>query len=606
MRSNVENRADTQRKAAAQPKAEPEQQALSPEFADNRPETMIQRRLHESANPQEGGNGIAQRKAVPAFPIQRQTAVLQRRAETVSVTGMTHLVEIDGSSLMAQEDRGRPVRSGDLVTIDRAKKKKSRRGPNQEDDSLRAEDEQGPHIYKYFRVLELNGKAVDGEVYLRDRTFNVSDDTHDYEADREQLVEARQKLQEFQSDAAGLLRTVGAIVDDDNPEKEAIDAAVAQMLGVIAEGDEGTLPQIMQRLGQITGAMQQLSTQAKSAAYSLLDASRVKGTDGDTASQKAAQSRGMIQLADEAFLLVDQGQQIRVSLEGGEYTTFKDAMADGFGMFDTAQTGVMGLLGGGISTTVGLAQGAESFAAGFATGFGYVATPVGIICGAITAGVGLKNVYRGYSSEKELKALMPHLSDEQIQEVAAFAKEKKRKKKLGGGINAAVGGIVLVAGGIGILAMVVASAGVAALVFGIIAGLVGIGLVLGKWWHRRKKRKNWRKTMANMVLDAYDEGDTAAFPADLFELAAAVREAPEDAAAMKALEDACVAKADSRRQLLAQKTLHLLLNGSPAQQYEAERLVEVLHLKPEKVRQKAQSDGNGVAAEMISNKMKSW
>lgn len=540
---------------------------------------------------------IANRHGNP--PLQRVASpVMQRRSQVVSITGTTHLVEINQKSLYQGESQHPILRSGDLVTIDTAHVIKSRRGPNQEDPDLRKADATGPHIYRHYKVLAVNGQAVSGPaVYLRDLTFKRSDATEgkDYAADLDQLVAAQQHLKDFQTRSEKVVAMLRSLLE--TYETDELAAPIQDIETEIQKGETGRMSEVATRLGVITGMMTHLHKQVEPLAYTAQ-----RGGEANDARQ-------LIGIAEAAYQLSETGKGLFARPTGPEASTHKDALGTAMGQFDTGQTAIHGLAGG-IVGAVALAAEEGSFLLGFSTGFGYVAAPLGTICGGIGLGLGIKVWHRGKTSEKELEALLPNLGSAKIRRIAAYAKEKKRKKKYGGAIAATAGGAALAAGIFAIVAISVSTMGIGAAVIGIGAALIGLSIVLGKWYHRHKKRQAWKGKMAELVLGALDAGDTAAFPPHLMDLGLKVQQSPPDSpaqtAARTALEDACVAMAESRRTLLSQETVHYLLQGSPQEKFDANLLLQALHLDPAKIQQTARSKGNATAASLVARKLKSW
>ncbi|MEG3147382.1 DUF4157 domain-containing protein [Sphingomonas sp. RT2P30] len=96
------------------------------------------------------------------------SGVAQRAKVQVSVTGVTHLVAARGGSIMEGEE-GQEVVENQALEIDTARKLRSRRGPNQE---VHAEfDRSAGHLFRWFRVLAVDGEAVGEDIFIRDETF---------------------------------------------------------------------------------------------------------------------------------------------------------------------------------------------------------------------------------------------------------------------------------------------------------------------------------------------------------------------------------------------------------------------------------------------------
>lgn len=96
------------------------------------------------------------------------TKVIQRVEIPVVVTGLTHLVEPKGGSIFEGEEIAE-VTHGDEIVIENSDKIRSRRGPNQEYN--RAGDLQGAAVYRWVRVVTLNGNPLRRHAYIRDDAF---------------------------------------------------------------------------------------------------------------------------------------------------------------------------------------------------------------------------------------------------------------------------------------------------------------------------------------------------------------------------------------------------------------------------------------------------
>lgn len=121
------------------------------QFADNRPETVIQRKLREMAD-----------NSQPANP------VIQRVEKKIIVTGVSHLVKMNRKSLHASDEE-LEIHHGQELVIETGSKVRSRRGPNQE--IFKDEDKEGEHIYNWFKVVSLEGKPVEAGFYIREDVF---------------------------------------------------------------------------------------------------------------------------------------------------------------------------------------------------------------------------------------------------------------------------------------------------------------------------------------------------------------------------------------------------------------------------------------------------
>ncbi len=121
------------------------------QFVDNRPGTVIQRKLREMADNS-----------------QQVNPVIQRVEKNIIVTGVSHLVKMNKKSLHASDEE-LEIHHGQELIIETGSKVRSRRGPNQE--IYKDEDAEGEHIYNWFKVVSLEGKPVAPGFYIREDVF---------------------------------------------------------------------------------------------------------------------------------------------------------------------------------------------------------------------------------------------------------------------------------------------------------------------------------------------------------------------------------------------------------------------------------------------------
>lgn len=175
---------------------------IKSQYKDNRPEIAIQRKFQEMAdNSQQvkqmkafleiANNGKDSVKIKPTTkpglisstpPIQREKTkvksgnqagdngrpVIQLAKKNVIVTGVSHLVEMNKKSLHASNNE-KEIYHGQELVIETSSNVKSRRGPNQE--IYKDDDADGEHIYKWFKVVSLEGKPVGKNFYIREDVF---------------------------------------------------------------------------------------------------------------------------------------------------------------------------------------------------------------------------------------------------------------------------------------------------------------------------------------------------------------------------------------------------------------------------------------------------
>lgn len=164
---------------------------LTPHFFDNRPQSLLQRkaqlaadnsdRLYHVGVIQEKTSKLNDERGAPKTaeqPTENQT--IQRVAQKVRITwGITHLVKKMNNSLFGGDDYQEgeidalgELHAGQTITIDNEKTFTSRRGPNQENSTIRAMDKLSEPSYLWYHVLSLRGQDVSSEkLYVRDGTF---------------------------------------------------------------------------------------------------------------------------------------------------------------------------------------------------------------------------------------------------------------------------------------------------------------------------------------------------------------------------------------------------------------------------------------------------
>ena len=112
-------------------------------------------------------------ESMPLTPLagrQNQgSAAIQRVKKEVIVTGVSHLVKLEHGNLYGDDNEVREIIHGQTLVIDTDAKKRSRRGPNQEEFS--AVDESGPQHYVWFKVISIDGKKAPSKFYVREDVF---------------------------------------------------------------------------------------------------------------------------------------------------------------------------------------------------------------------------------------------------------------------------------------------------------------------------------------------------------------------------------------------------------------------------------------------------
>ncbi|MFC1750877.1 DUF4157 domain-containing protein [Pseudomonadota bacterium] len=97
--------------------------------------------------------------------------VTQLQLLPISVTGVTHLVEMVRGSIMEGVKLEPEVSEGDTLQIDTGIKFRSRRGPNQE--VFKETDREGKPHYRWFQVTKVNGADAPADSFIRDETFTT-------------------------------------------------------------------------------------------------------------------------------------------------------------------------------------------------------------------------------------------------------------------------------------------------------------------------------------------------------------------------------------------------------------------------------------------------
>lgn len=129
---------------------------------------------HADKTPVNTSNAIANILPASQAVVQGKTAqrvpVIQREPLTVSVSGVTHLVKMEGGSIMEGAEQIE-VHEGEVLEIDTETKYRSRRGPNQE--VYKDTDQKGEANYRWFLVTKINSVKAMGNLFIRDGTFNT-------------------------------------------------------------------------------------------------------------------------------------------------------------------------------------------------------------------------------------------------------------------------------------------------------------------------------------------------------------------------------------------------------------------------------------------------
>jgi hypothetical protein len=294
----------------------------------------------------------------------------------------------------------------------------------------------------------------------------------------------------------------------------------------------------------------------------------------------------------------------------------RDTAAAAVGAGGAGNDSVGGLGGSAVSISDMVTKGSSASGpvSGTATVFGSVAGAVGVVFGLASMALGAKAAAKGAGAEARLKKLVDDgvITDAQVAKMSAFAQEKKRKKKWGGGITGTVGVAGLGAGAIGIVAVSIATFGAAAVVAGIGAALMGLGVVIGKWIHKRRKRKAFQGKIPDLANDLLAQGsDERGVGPIRRQIAAMGVEVNWDspaaiAAASDGVATALRDRVKSRREFIALELVAYLTGPASVAMFDAEKVIEALHLDAGEIRDLVAAGKAPTAQERVAAKMASW
>ena len=330
-------------------------------------------------------------------------------------------------------------------------------------------------------------------------------------------------------------------------------------------------------------------------------------------------ARGIIQIAATAHQRAGGLRAEGLKRSGDEVESHShDTLGGRTGMVDAGQTTVGGV-GGGIVGAVDLGKtvgsGADkmgvvthAIGVGGMAAIGYATGAVGALFGAIGMALGIRAFLRGKAKEKELAGLIPTLDSGRAREIAEYAQAQKKKKKVRGKLTAIAGATAVGAGLLGMIAVSVTTLGLAAVIVGIGAALLGLGIGIYKWYRSSSKRRQERDQLAQGIMEAVSGGDTSSLgdiDAGILDMARRANETggKKD---FNALSNALKAVAQSRRAQAADAALDLLVQGGPADRFDAELVVEALGLKSDELRGYVTEGKPNTARDRIMRKMKSW
>lgn len=130
------------------------------------------------------------------------------------VSGITHIVQLDGEGSLMNGKKICAVTAGDKVWINDSVRMRSRRGPNIE--VYETVDQRGEPIYKWYSVEKLNGNDLPAGCFIREDTLDAKD------IEIEGVAEKRTRIRPEQvpehKDAARIIQNAKRLVLDNFDE----------------------------------------------------------------------------------------------------------------------------------------------------------------------------------------------------------------------------------------------------------------------------------------------------------------------------------------------------------------------------------------------------
>lgn len=312
-------------------------------------------------------------------------------------------------------------------------------------------------------------------------------------------------------------------------------------------------------------------------------------------------------VADELDVAIEDGDKTVLDLNGRDSvrTSFKEGASLATTVLDSLNNTTTGLAFGIVGAVD--AGAAFSLSTTVGTGMGLGGGILGILFGAISVFLGVKNAILGGVKKHKLKQAKPKLSNEEMKEITDFAITQKNKKIGRNTAVALVGLGAIGAGVIGIVALSVATFGIAAIVAGITAGLIGLGFlgfkIIRSWWKRRNER---RKFADELIAQITANG------AEASEARKIVREVGmnPDEVNQPEFRNRLAGKvgdyAKSRRTQMAEGLVKALIGGKPSESFDAEIVLTALGLEPATLRANVNAGKANEAVGKVASKMASW
>ncbi|GEM_PF-4659803 len=317
--------------------------------------------------------------------------------------------------------------------------------------------------------------------------------------------------------------------------------------------------------------------------------------------------RALLKVADESDAAASDGDRVVAELNGDDSVGSSGKEKAGLAItFSDATNNAVTGIGFGVVSALD-AGGVFSLSSGAATALGVIGGVLGLFFGAIGIFLGVKNTIRANQSKKKLKDAKSKVSNSELEAIAEYAIHQKEKKALRN-TAAAVGGLAAIgAGVIGLIALSVATFGVAAIVAGIGAALIGLGILGYRIIHNWRKRKAERKAFADQLIAAVQGGEEDA--AQARQVITGVGMDPAQAGNpgfRDNLAGKLKAYVKSKRTRMAEGLIKSLIAGKPSEVFDSELILGALGLDAEEIRAWVTADKANKAVSMVAGKLASW
>lgn len=317
--------------------------------------------------------------------------------------------------------------------------------------------------------------------------------------------------------------------------------------------------------------------------------------------------RGLLKVADDCYAATAEGDAIIVDLNSQDNVSSsgKEVLGKAGAGGDATNNAITGV-GFGVVSALDAAN-VFSLSTVAATALGVIGGVLGLFFGSIGVFLGVKNTIRAKQSIKKLKDAKSKVSNAELEAIAEYAIDQKKDKATNNTV-AAVGGLYAVgAGAIGLVALSVATFGLAAIVAGIGAALIGLGLLGYKIIHKWRKRKAERKAFADqLIAEVQSNGDQVA---EARRIITGVGMDPANVAQPGFRDN--LAKnlkgyVKSKRTRMAEGLIKSLIAGKPSEVFDSELILGALGVDPEQIRAWVDAEKSNKAVSKVEGKLSSW